>query len=252
MKKNNGFSKVFGETPVIGMIHLAGDNPVERALQELSIFEDEGVNGAIIENYHGSVTDVVRALEAASELKSKVILGVNILPNEFRHAFALAKEYGAAFIQLDYVAGEYKEGILNFESYEKTRKTFPEILVLGGVWPKYYHPVQGSDLEADLKAGMRHADAIVVTGEGTGKETPIEKIQSFRNILGNYPLVVGAGITPENAYEQLLLVDGAIVGSSLKAGNDTQNPVDRAKVRELMDAVDETRAYKRKITVRKY
>ena len=40
--------------PIIGMIHLAGDTQkekVSRALEELELYEQEGVDGAIIENY---------------------------------------------------------------------------------------------------------------------------------------------------------------------------------------------------------
>ena len=85
---------------------------------------------------------------------------------------------------------------------------------------------------------------IVVTGEGTGKETPIDKIERFREIMGKYPLIVGAGLTPDNAYNQLLIADSAIVGSCLKKDSNTDNPVDRERVRALMAVVKEARKAK--------
>ena len=121
---------------------------------------------------------------------------------------------------------------------------YPNVRVLEGVWPKYYTPVPMSNIEDDLKTGMTRADAVVVTGEGTGKETPTEKIRKFREVLGEYPLIVGAGLTPENAEEQLSIADGAIVGSSLKTDNDTTKQIERRKVRKLTDVVERVRKRK--------
>ncbi len=241
MELNKRYNQVFGKIPILGMIHLAGQNPVKRALEELALFEGEGVDGAIIENYHGSVEDVIATLQETSKRKSNVVIGVNVLPNEFFQSLPLAKRYGADFVQLDQVAGTYKSGQLNFEHYEQVKSQHPEIIVLGGVWPKYYHPIEGSDLETDLKTGMQRAEAIVVTGAGTGKETPFSKIKKFREIIGEHLLVVGAGLTPEKAYEQLCISNGAIVGTSLKPDDNTYNLIDRQRVRDFMSVVKEAR-----------
>lgn len=228
--------------PIIGMIHLAGKDPVQRALEELAIFEEEGIAGAIVENYHGSTEQVLEVLKAAKGTTS-LALGVNVLPNEFIQALLLADEYNAKFIQLDHIAGTYRgRASLPISSYDVARRHFPDAIVLGGVWSKYYHPIPGSDLETDLNEGRSRAEVIVVTGEGTGKETPLEKIQEFRRILGSHPLIIGAGLTPKNAYEQLTIADGAIVGSSLKPEGNTEKKVDPYLIRDLMEQVKRARA----------
>ncbi len=238
---NNRYKQVFGKIPILGMIHLAGENPVHRALEELAIFEEEGVDGAIIENYHGSTDDVIATLKETMKRISPVVIGLNILPNEFRQSFPLADQYGADFIQLDHVAGNYVSGRLNVNAYESFKDKYPDIIVLGGVWPKYYQPMFGSDLRRDLKSGMKRAEAIVVTGAGTGKETPYEKIIEFRGVIEDHPLVIGAGLTPDNAYDQLFIADGAIVGSTFKVKDNTNNPIDRLRVRTFMSVVKEVR-----------
>lgn len=242
------FRRVFNDKSIIAMLHLAGDKPVDRALEEMDIFEEEGIDGAIIENYHGSVDDVEHALKEISRRNYKVTIGVNVLPNEFRVSMPLAREYGAKFVQLDHVAGKYASGELNHRDYWLFRNRYNDIAVLGGVHPKYYKPLPGSVLEDDLAQGKSRADAIVVTGAGTGMETPLEKIKEFRRLLGDYPLVVGAGLTPENAYEQLMIADGAIVGSCLKPDNDTKSNVEKNLVRGFMDTVMEARKVK-KVTI---
>ncbi len=254
---NLRFKKLFGRKPVLGMIHLAGDSKdtVPRALKELEIFQQEGLDGAIVENYLGSEEEVGEVLKLAQKEKYNLVLGVNILPNEYFKSMNLAGKYGAKFIQLDYVAGKYLNGglvsgrriqfELDHEDYCFFREKYPELLVLGGVHPKYYNPAPESDLAEELRKAVQRADAIVVTGKGTGLETPIEKVNEFRRIIKDFSLIVGAGLNPENAYDQLSIADGAIVGSALKVNNAAVNNVDRFKVRDLMDAVKYVRNGKR-------
>lgn len=243
-------TRFFANTPIFAMLHLAGDTPVERALEELTILEGEGVDGAIVENYHTkNLAHVERTLEVIQQRRTKettLQIGVNVLPNNYANAFGFARRYGASFIQLDYVAGRYEEapqGISLVNSL-MSRTAAKDIVVLGGVWPKYYTPLENSVLEDDLREGMARADGIVVTGEGTGMETPLTKIHMFRQRIGGYPLIVGAGLMPENVREQLLIADGAIVGSCLKRDGNTRNKVDKRLVRAFMDQVRRVRTEK--------
>ncbi len=235
------FNKLFGiSKPIIGMIHLAGDSldeKINRALNELSIFQEEGVNGAIIEDYHGMPEDVYNTLKIALEPtpKTNLVLGINILRDPYS-AFRLANQFGAKFVQFDSVQKEY----LNLVNYERLRKVRPHIAVLGGVEFKYVPPT-GNPLMEDLEDAKQRCEAIVTTGDGTGIETPIEKLRRYRELLGSFPLISGAGVNLENAYEQLSVADAAIIGSYFKPKKNTRLPVDRQKVRDLMSVVKEIR-----------
>ena len=55
--------------------------------------------------------------------------------------------------------------------------------------------------------------------------------------------MIGAGLTPDNAYEQLCISNGAIVGTSFKIDGNTYNPIDRQRVRDFMSVVREARLY---------
>tara|TARA_Y100000310_G_C20686235_1_gene819198 strand:+ start:848 stop:1561 length:714 start_codon:yes stop_codon:yes gene_type:complete len=233
------------------MIHLAGMNPVNQALEEIKIYETLGIDGVIIENYHGELRDVKDTLNRLEFRSSSLEVGVNILPNEWSDAFVLAHEHNASFIQVDYVAGSYyAKKIVNSFLFDRMRNDYPRITVLGGVWPKYHEPVSGSNLNKDIYEGMKLVDAIVVTGEETGKETPIRKIKEFRRIIGNeYPLIIGDGLNFDNAFEQLMICDGAIVGSAFKPNNNreepnTKEPVDASLVKRFMEIVYHVREEK--------
>ena len=252
MQLNNRFHEVFGRIPILGMIHLAGEKPVQRALEEIAIFEEEGVDGAIIENYHGNIRDIFETLRALENKGQGLVLGVNILPNEYGLAFQLAETYNADFVQLDHVAGIYRSGLfgttlLDSRIYNQIKSRHPNIITLGGVHPKYYTPISESDLETDLRQGMGRAEAIVVTGEATGRATPLEKVKLFRRIMGEHPLIIGAGLTPDNAYDSLVISDGAIVGSWFKPNADTRAPIDRVMVRDFMAVVQAARAYQARL-----
>ena len=239
----------FKKKPILAMIHCSGqqDRVVDRALEEIRILKEEGVDGIIVENYHGDIRDVQKILhEIQPDIrypeKKDMIIGINILPNEYHRAIPMANTYGADFVQLDHVAGIYQRNTaLTVEGYTICRNLFPDVKVLGGVWPKYYEPIKGSVLEDDIKEGMNRADAIVVTGTGTGQVTPLDKIKQFRSIMGKYPLIIGAGLTPSNVSEQLIFADGVIVGSCLKPYGRTQEMIKRDLVKEFMDEVNKVR-----------
>jgi len=244
----NKFLELFPvKKPVIGMIHLASHGKIpatEQAQAELDIYEACGVDAAIVENFFGLEEDVASVLRNCMKYQRKIVLGVNVLPNEFNLSIPWASEYGARFVQLDYVAGRYignKE--LDLDSYLDVCERYPDITVLGGVWPKYYTPI-GSDLRKDLFDGAARADAVVVTGTGTGQETPVRKIKAFRKILDEYakgyPLVVGAGVTADNAREQLGLSDGAIIGSYFKKG-DVRSEVAKENIERIMSIAAQAR-----------
>ena len=52
--------------------------------------------------------------------------------------------------------------------------------------------------------------AVVCTGSGTGQATPFEKVKEFKSILGDFPIIVGAGVTDKTAAETAKCSDGAI------------------------------------------
>jgi predicted TIM-barrel enzyme len=231
----------FKSKQILGMIHLSGQNVLERAKKELDIFQEEGLHGAIIENYHGSITDVIGVLDNINwKDYPNLSLGINILPNDYKLALDLAGTHRFDFIQLDHIAGKYvNTEPIDEEDLLMVRQRNQEVKILGGVWPKYYQPINESNLDDDLQSAMYRCDAIVVTGKGTGMETPLDKVNEFRSKVGDFPLIVGAGLNKNNVQDQLKIADGAIVGSCFKPYNRTNDAVDRKLVQEFMEKVRE-------------
>jgi len=51
------------------------------------------------------------------------------------------------------------------------------------------------------------------------------------------PIFVGSGLTADSVTRLLAIVDGTIVGTALKEGGRTTNPVDVDRVKRLTNAV---------------
>ena len=233
-------NELFRETkPVIGMLHLLGNGREEtfaQAMTEIEQMYANGVDAILVENYFGDVYDVERALAYLQEKYGDHVYGVNIL-DDFAGSYRMAKRYGAAFMQVDSVCGHLRPADDARYAREIQETRDGSVFVLGGVRFKYKQVRSGRSLEEDLRLGMERCDAIVVTGAGTGMTTDIGKIRAFREIIGDFPLIVGAGMTVETCGEQLSVADGAIVGSWFKRHGAAEYPIDPQRVRAMMDTV---------------
>ena len=238
--------KLLGVTkPILAMLHLQGDGRediLERALRETEILVANGVDALVVEDYFGSSADIEAVLAAFAQNSPGVPYGVNVL-DDGAASFALADRYGATFVQMDSIVGHLppdQDAAFAAETEAIRRKS--EAILLGGVRFKYQPVLSGNPLEADLKIATDRCDAVVVTGNLTGEETSLAKIAEFRSVLGDFPLVVGAGVTAQNCREQLALTDAAIVGSWLKDTGSADGEVSAARVAEFMAAVRQVRA----------
>jgi hypothetical protein len=241
MEKQNEFLSLFkSNKPIIGMLHLKGYDEADillRALREIDIYMRNGIDAVIIENYFGDIKSVDCVLSYLSNYHKDIIYGINILGN-YRKAFELVDKYKAKFIQIDSVAGHlvYEDDKIFEHDLNLLRKQSP-VKLIGGVRFKYQPYLSDRPLNEDLKIGMSRCDGIVVTGSGTGKETDLEKIIAFRNIIGNFPLIVGAGLTARNCVNQLAIADAGIVGSYLKVGHIDSGDVCNQNTKEFMEKV---------------
>src|SRR5204862_2478908 len=75
-----------------------------------------------------------------------------------------------------------------------------------------------------LERGL--ADALIISGTGTGVAADITDVQRVRRACPNAKILLGSGITLGNVREFLRHADGVIVGTSVKKGGKLFHPVD--------------------------
>jgi len=214
------YRQLFGDKkPVFAMLHLKADSRMsmlERAQKETRCYLENGVEALVVENYFGSAQDCETVLSWLQNEYPDAIYGVNIL-GAYETAFEMADKYNARFIQIDSVCGHLPpkyDGVYANRLDDLRRDS--KAVLLGGVRFKYQPVKSGRTVREDLILGMQRCDAIVVTGEGTGKATPLEKVLEFRETIDDFPLVLGAGVTLNSIEETFENCDGAIVGSYMK------------------------------------
>ena len=89
------------------------------------------------------------------------------------------------------------------------------------------------EAEDAVKRGL--ADALIVSGRGTGEATSLDDLRAVRDLELGAPVYVGSGVTAENLTSLLDLADGVIVGTSLKADGRTTNPIDRGRAERFIE-----------------
>ncbi|MEG0525874.1 MAG: BtpA/SgcQ family protein [Longicatena sp.] len=246
--ENKNFLSIFqNEKPVFGMLHLKGsthDEIFEKAKNEIDLYIEGGVDAIIVENYFGNYYDMENILQYLLDAKKDIIYGVNCLHVD-PMGFYLAKKYCASFVQLDSVCGHLKvRDDPGFDEFIKLCRKGYDGYILGGVRFKYQPYKSGRTLEEDLNIGKTRCDAIVVTQDATGQETSLDKIEKFRKILGDFPLVIGAGMTPDNCEKQLELADAAIVGSYFKDTYKDDGDLDLSHIQDMVHALNNIRKKK--------
>lgn len=248
--------------PVIGMVHLlplpgsprcrgSMTEIMDRALADAAALESGGLDGLLVENY-GDVPFYPGAVPAETLAAMAVLLrevvraagipvGVNMLRNDAVGALSAAHAAGARFIRVNVHTGVMAadQGLLSGAAHETLRlraRLGAEVAILADVWVKHASPLPGADLEQAAGDAFHRglADALIVTGSGTGKATDLARVAAVKRAVPDAPVLIGSGITPETLAEALAFADGAIIGSALKRGGDPNAEVDPDRVRMLV------------------
>lgn len=258
--------------PVIGVIHLPplpgapryGGEPVAdicaAAARDARALSAGGIDGIMVENASDMPfsrpedvgPETVAALTAACmEIRSatEVPIGITCVANAVIPALAVAKAVDARWVRANQWVNAYvaNEGFLDGPAPRamRYRKAIgaDDVHVFADVHVKFGAHAITSDRSVDEQATDAEwfdADVLIATGTRTGSPTSPEEVHEVRKgtVL---PVIVGSGLDPEQVDPLFGVADGAIVGQWLKHEGRWWNPVDPARVEQLMTAVDKHR-----------
>lgn len=255
------------EKPIVGMVQpppLPGSpkydgrdisSIVKQAVQDAKALENGGINGLIIENLGdapylktnvGPETISAMTLILQNVLDTvEVPVGVNVLRNDARAALAMAHIAGGKFIRVNVFTDTLvtDQGIVEACAPEllryRRRLQAEDVKIFADVHVKHGMLLSPRPIEESAKdaAYRGYADALVVTGPRTGAGVEPEDLVRVKKAVPDTPVLAGSGVDKTNVLEILERCDGAIVGTSLKVGGVTTNPVDRRRVTELIQIV---------------
>jgi membrane complex biogenesis BtpA family protein len=237
-------AEIFGNRkPLIGMVHLlplpgapgwqgSMDSVLARALADAAALEAAGLDGLLVENYadvpfypERAPAETIAALAVCAReviRSTRLPVGVNLLRSDGPGALAVAHAAGARFVRINVHSGVMAtdQGLLSGRAHETLRlrrQIDAQVAIFADVWVKHAAPLPGSDLaqaaEDTFHRGM--ADALIVSGSGTGKPADLARVDAVRKAVPDAPVLIGSGVTPDTVAAALARADGAIVGSAL-------------------------------------
>lgn len=250
--------------PLIGMVHLlplpgaprwggSMDAVVERASADAEALVEAGFTGVIVENYSdvpfigGPVPpETIAAMTAAVSHVVRgvdVPVGVNVLRNDAHAALAIATVADARFIRVNVHTGSMftDQGLIDGRAAETLRlreSLQADVAILADVHVKHAIPPLGATI-GDSASDAWHrglADALVVSGTGTGRETDVSDVEAVRQAVPGAPLLVGSGVKANSARTLLGVVDGLIVGSAVMREGRAGAGVDPRRARAFTRA----------------
>jgi uncharacterized protein len=173
-----------------------------------------------------------------------VALGINILRNDAQAALAVAAVVGASFIRVNVHIGARvtDQGIVEGRAADtlRLRRSLGAqgVSIWADVDVKHSAPLGARDpaREAEdlVKRGL--ADAVLVTGEGTGREVDEAKLRAVREAVSGWPVLVASGATEASLPRLARLCDGVVVGSALRDGGVAGKPVDPRRAEAFAQA----------------
>jgi membrane complex biogenesis BtpA family protein len=220
------------------------------AVRDARAYEQGGADGVFIENFwdapftKGHVApETLAAMAAAGRAIREAVdipIGFNVLRNDALAGLALCTACGGSYIRVNVHTGAMltDQGIIEGNAYETLRcrtRLCPEVLIFGDVHVKHAVPLGSWAIEDSARDTVERglADALIVSGVGTGLATDVKDVERVRQACPTARILIGSGTTAANAGDYLRFADGCIVGSSLKKNGDVANPVDPRRVAAL-------------------
>lgn len=105
-------------------------------------------------------------------------------------------------------------------------------LYFGGVAFKYQPEVM--DVARVAQTAARYVDVVTTSGPATGQAAAPEKIRLMKETIGDVPLAIASGITPENVRDYLPIADAFLVSTGISS---SFAELDEVRTRALVDRV---------------
>ena len=96
--------------------------------------------------------------------------------------------------------------------------------------------------ERAKSASFLGVDAILISGPEAGVPFAMSDLRAAKEAVPHTPVFANTGVQAERLDEILAVADGVIVGTSLKVGGITWNPVDPARAQAMVEKAGRIRA----------
>ena len=221
-------------TPVI---HVADER---QALGNVRVAISTGVAGVFLINHDFPMSDLLPVIRAVRARWPALWLGVNFLGVSGADAFPVLGRLAAegcavdAYWADDARIDEHRESQDEAQEIDRVRAASGwQGLYFGGVAFKKQRHVAPADWARAAAIARPFVDVVTTSGPATGEAAEARKITAFRAAIGDAPLALASGVTPENAPLYGADVDCFLVATGINRPGDFYN-IDPARLALLM------------------
>lgn len=228
---------------------------IRSAVADAKTYEKGGAQAVIVENF-GDVpftkdrvpAETVAAMAVVGQAIREAIelpIGFNVLRNDPLSALALCAACGGDFIRVNVHTGAMltDQGLIEGNAFQTLRRRrelgLDHVQILADVLVKHAVPLGNLALADSARDTLERglADALIVSGVGTGHPTAAEDVAVVRQACPKATILLGSGASVANVSKYRPHADGFIVGSSLKRNGGVDQPVDVRRVRQLANTL---------------
>ena len=264
----DALSRIFPRPkPIIGMVHLPASpgqprytaapmsQVVDGVLRDIEALQAGGIDGVMYCNeadlpYATKVGPEIPAFMAAIVAKTQVQLsvpfGVNILWDPYA-SLAVAAATGASWIR-EVLTGMFDTdmGLLAPDPAAifalRDKLGIRDCALFANVAPEFAKSLADRDVASRARGAAYFGfDALLISGPAAGVAFDLPDLKAARAASMGVPVIANTGVRETNIAETMQFADGVIVGTSLKVGGSTWNPVDGDRVKRLVAAANAAR-----------
>lgn len=251
-----------GKKILIGMVHCLplpgtynaeGDiqRVIERAVSDAKCLEEKNFDALMIENedwccdVRMKKVQIVGLSMVMYAVRRAVSLPIGLCCGSlnYEEALSIAMVGGGDFVRLPIFVDTMMNynGIISPCSAKavnyRNEIGAQNIRILADVQVKHYYMLNpGVDIGVSAEWAQRQgADAVIVTGSGTGVETSLKDLEKVKERV-KIPVVAGSGVNRENIGQQLQIADALIIGTCLRVDGKMSKPIDPEKAEEIVAA----------------
>ena len=215
---------------VIPVVHVTS---LFQAIRNVGIAKEAGADGVFLIGHDMWWTELLSIHSKVKEAFPDFWVGVNFLDLVPEHAL------GVGSGQKPYSEEPHApiQGIWTDNYSHAPRPATFNGISFGGVAFKYQ--IQPTNLVLNSQDAKQYMDVVVTSGVGTGKAPNVEKIKTMREAIGDFPLAIASGITPQNVIHFLPYADCFMVATGISDTFDELNPSMTNTLVRVVRAYDE-------------
>ncbi len=214
----------------LAVVHVEGGR---QALRNAKIALQGGADGVFLIN-HGEVAyhSLIEIYQMIRENLPSLWVGINCLDVGTAAIIYIPTNTAGLWVDNAYIS-EGENPTFRAKQFLNLRKDRNwQGLYFGGVAFKYQKEVV--DVAKVARLAMPFVDVITTSGLGTGQPADIGKIRTMKDAIGDHPLAIASGVTPENVSQYMPHADCFLVATGISTSHTELDP---QRVRALTQAL---------------